>query len=58
MLYSFRAKDLIIDENILQLPDEFESDFASLMEPASAHQQVLVAAMKMDVRHFISNVSR
>ncbi|PPC02813.1 FUSC family protein [Acinetobacter pittii] len=49
-------KDLIIDENILQLPDEFESDFASLMESASTHQQVLVAAMKMDVRHFISNV--
>lgn len=49
-------KDLIIDENILQLPDEFESDFASLMDSASPHQQVLVAAMKMDVRHFISNV--
>ncbi|AZB93532.1 MULTISPECIES: FUSC family protein [Acinetobacter] len=49
-------KDLIIDENILQLPDEFECDFASLMESASTHQQVLVAAMKMDVRHFISNV--
>lgn len=49
-------EDLIIDENILQLPDEFESDFASLMESASTHQQVLVAAMKMDVRHFISNV--
>ncbi len=49
-------KNLIIDENILQLPDEFESDFASLMESASTHQQVLVAAMKMDVRHFISNV--
>ncbi|WP_127493317.1 FUSC family protein [Acinetobacter calcoaceticus] len=49
-------KDLIIDENILQLPDEFESDFLSLMESASTHQQVLVAAMKMDVRHFISNV--
>lgn len=49
-------KDLIVDENILQLPDEFESDFASLMESASTHLQVLVAAMKMDVRHFISNV--
>lgn len=49
-------KDLIVDENILQLPNEFESDFASLMESASTHQQVLVAAMKMDVRHFISNV--
>ncbi len=49
-------KDLIVDENILQLPDEFESDFARLMESASTHQQVLVAAMKMDVRHFISNV--
>ncbi|AQV15059.1 FUSC family protein [Acinetobacter pittii] len=52
----FEQKDLIVDENILQLPDEFESDFASLMESASTHQQVLVAAMKMDVRHFISNV--
>ena len=40
----------------MQLPDEFESDFLSLMESASTHQQVLVAAMKMDVRHFISNV--
>lgn len=49
-------KDLIVDENILQLPAEFESDFTSLMESASTHQQVLVAAMKMDVRHFISNV--
>ncbi len=49
-------KDLIVDENILQLPDKFESDFARLMESASTHQQVLVAAMKMDVRHFISNV--
>lgn len=56
VVHFLEQKDLIIDENILQLPDEFESDFASLMESASTHQQVLVAAMKMDVRHFISNV--
>jgi len=56
VVHFLEQKDLIIDENILQLPDEFESDFMSLMESASTHQQVLVAAMKMDVRHFISNV--
>jgi len=56
VVHFLEQKDLIIDENILQLPNEFESDFASLMESASTHQQVLVAAMKMDVRHFISNV--
>lgn len=56
VVHFLEQKDLIIDENILQLPDVFESDFASLMESASTHQQVLVAAMKMDVRHFISNV--
>lgn len=56
VVHFLEQKDLIVDENILQLPDEFESDFASLMDSASAHQQVLVAAMKMDVRHFISNV--
>ena len=44
------------DENILQLPDEFENDFLNLNDSASEHQQVLLAAMKMDVRHFISNV--
>lgn len=56
VVHFLEQKDLITDENILQLPDEFESDFLSLMESASTHQQVLVAAMKMDVRHFISNV--
>jgi len=56
VVHFLEQKDLIIDENILQLPDEFESDFLSLMESASPHQQVLLAAMKMDVRHFISNV--
>ncbi|MCG6037604.1 FUSC family protein [Acinetobacter baumannii] len=56
VVHFLEQKNLIIDENILQLPDEFESDFLSLMESASTHQQVLVAAMKMDVRHFISNV--
>lgn len=56
VVHFLEQKDLIIDENILQLPDEFKSDFLSLMESASTHQQVLVAAMKMDVRHFISNV--
>ena len=56
VVHFLEQKDLIVDENILQLQDEFESDFLSLMESASTHQQVLVAAMKMDVRHFISNV--
>ena len=44
------------DENILQLPDTFEQDFMGLQDQATEQQQVLLAAMKMDVRHFMSNV--
>ncbi|MDV7458349.1 FUSC family protein [Acinetobacter baumannii] len=56
VIHFLEQKDQMTDENILQLPDEFENDFLNLNDSASEHQQVLLAAMKMDVRHFISNV--
>ncbi len=44
------------DENILQLPDEFENDFLNLNDSASEHQLSVIGCHEMDVRHFISNV--
>ena len=44
------------DEDILKLPSDFESFFEQLATRASVQQRILLAAIKMDMRHFISNV--
>lgn len=44
------------DENILKLPDDFDAWFSPLEINASAQQRILLAAIKMDLRHFMSNV--
>lgn len=44
------------DEDILKLPPDFESFFEQLAAKASSQQRMLLAAIKMDMRHFISNV--
>ncbi|TCM71035.1 putative membrane protein YccC [Acinetobacter calcoaceticus] len=49
-----QQKDQQLD--LLKLPADFESYCAELAESVKPQQQVLVAAMKMDLRHFISNV--
>lgn len=42
--------------NLQNLPVEFEADFAELISIASAEQQIVLAALKMDIRHFIANI--
>ena len=38
------------------LPSQFESDFAALVVSAPPEQQLILNALKMDIRHFIQNV--
>ena len=38
------------------LPSQFESDFAALVASAPSEQQLILNALKMDIRHFIQNV--
>lgn len=38
------------------LPNRFEQDFAELILMATLEQQIVLAALKMDVRHFIANI--
>ncbi|OTG64583.1 fusaric acid resistance protein [Acinetobacter sp. ANC 3903] len=54
---AFLKDDQDIQEQTLNLlPDNFEQDFADLMAAAPAEQQVILASLKMDIRHFIQNI--
>jgi len=54
---AFLKDDQDIQEQTLnQLPENFEQDFAHLMAAAPAEQQVILASLKMDIRHFIQNI--
>ncbi|RZF52966.1 FUSC family protein [Acinetobacter halotolerans] len=54
---AFLKQDQLLKPSDLQtLPINFEQDFVELMAMASAEQQVVLAALKMDVRHFITNI--
>ncbi|RLZ08516.1 FUSC family protein [Acinetobacter sp. 2JN-4] len=54
---AFLKQDQLLKPSDLQtLPISFEQDFVELMAMASAEQQVVLAALKMDVRHFITNI--
>ncbi len=44
------------DEDLFALPQDYAASFARLDRMANAEQQLLLAAIKMDMRHFISNV--
>lgn len=44
------------DEDLFALPADYAQSFARLDYMANAEQQLLLAAIKMDMRHFISNV--
>lgn len=54
---AFLKQDQLLKPSDLQtLPINFEQDFVELMAMASVEQQVVLAALKMDVRHFITNI--
>ena len=54
---TFLKDDQDIQEQTLNLlPENFEQDFTRLMATVSAEQQVILASLKMDIRHFIQNI--
>lgn len=46
----------LIPADLQTLPIGFEEDFAELISKATSEQKVVLAALKMDVRHFIANI--
>ncbi|MFV5385088.1 FUSC family protein [Acinetobacter junii] len=50
-----QEKQLTAD-NLGDLPPQFEQDFSELIAMASSEQKTVLAALKMDVRHFIANM--
>ncbi|MDH0717956.1 FUSC family protein [Acinetobacter junii] len=50
-----QEKQLTAD-NLRDLPPQFELDFSELIAIASSEQKTVLAALKMDVRHFIANM--
>lgn len=46
----------IQESDLNQLPAEFDADFDQLMQPAAQDQRIILAGLKMDIRHFIQNI--
>ena len=46
----------IQEQNLNALPAEFDADFQKLMKFVDEKQQVVLAGLKMDIRHFIQNI--
>ena len=51
-----RAQTDIHESELNQLPPEFESDFEHLLVLSQPQQEIMLDALKMDIRHFIQNV--
>lgn len=56
VLQFLQSQQHIQAEQLKQLPDNFEQDFAALSDLATAEQQIALNALKMDIRHFMENV--
>ena len=46
----------LVPADLQTLPIGFEEDFADLISKVTSEQKVVLAALKMDVRHFIANI--
>ncbi len=46
----------LVPADLQTLPIGFEEDFTELISKATSEQKVVLAALKMDVRHFIANI--
>ncbi|WP_336943597.1 FUSC family protein [Acinetobacter modestus] len=46
----------LVPADLQTLPIGFEEDFAELISKATSEQKVVLAGLKMDVRHFIANI--
>lgn len=56
VLALLKQNQLMSESNLQQVPVEFDADFDALMANFSLEQQTIVAALKMDIRHFIANM--
>ncbi|QDK99024.1 FUSC family protein [Acinetobacter tandoii] len=56
VLQFLQSQQHVQAEQLKQLPDTFEQDFAALSDLATAEQQIALNALKMDIRHFMENV--
>lgn len=56
VLQFLRAQQHVQVDQLKQLPESFEQDFTALSELATAEQQIILHALKMDIRHFVENV--
>ena len=56
VLQFLQSQQHVQAEQLKQLPDNFEQDFAALSDLATAEQQIALNALKMDIRHFMENV--
>src|SRR5574343_311348 len=50
------SKTQIQEADLTALPPEFEQDFQHLKQLACPEQQIILAGLKMDIRHLIQNV--
>ncbi|WP_151706433.1 FUSC family protein [Acinetobacter sp. TUM15064] len=46
----------ILEQKLNHLPEQFESSFQDVFDSALPQQHVILASLKMDVRHFIQNI--
>jgi uncharacterized membrane protein YccC len=51
-----KQEKILVPADLQTLPIGFEEDFAELISKATSEQEVVLAALKMDVRHFIANI--
>ena len=56
VLLFLQSQQQVAAEQLKQLPENFEQDFAALAQLASPEQQIILNAFKMDIRHFMENV--
>lgn len=51
-----QSDQAILEQELNHLPEQFESSFQDVFDSALPQQQVILASLKMDVRHFIQNI--
>lgn len=56
ILTFLKQEKRLVPADLQTLPIGFEEDFAELISKATSEQKVVLAALKMDVRHFIANI--
>lgn len=55
-LLFLKQEKALLPSDLQTLPTGFEQDFSELIAMATSEQQVVLGALKMDIRHFIANI--